>query len=381
MPQTFFEPSYPIDPDSFVGRTEEIKRFGDNIERGLSSGRTPSSAILGEWGIGKSSLLLKLDDILQNEYKEILSIVFPVSKDLIDYSIFAQALLDKFRSEIISTSKISDKVRVELKRWRLQKIGISGISLERTHPSYFLSSGTSLLRHNLEEIWNKFLAPAKIKSVVFFLDDLHNITKDKSQIALILRDLFQSLVVSGFNYSICFTAHSGYFGSIRELAEPATRFYQKIYLKRFTIQETKDLFKKIKEISKITISNAIIEQIHLLSLGHPYFLCFIANSLITLAGEGSIEDASKFKQLWPVIFERMGESKFSEDFAHVTNGEKKFLLSIAKEKGNELSPTDVKKYPRVYFTRLTEKNLLQRLNRGKYSLYHPLFKEYLKIMS
>lgn len=377
MPVTFFEPTYPVDPDNFVGRAEEIKRFTDSINRGLLSGKTPSSAILGEWGIGKSSLLLKLNDILQKDYKETLSFVFPVSKDLVDYSIFAQSLLDKFHSEIISTGKISDKVRAELKRWRLEKIGISGISLERKHPGYFLSSGSTLLRHNLEEIWKKFLVPAKIKSVIFFLDDLQNITKDRSQIALILRDLFQSLVVSGFNYSICFSAYSGYFGAIRELAEPATRFYQKIYLKGFSIDETKEFFIKIKETSKITVETPVVEEIHRLSLGHPYFLCFIINSFITLLGEGRI-DSSEFKQLWPIIFERMGESKFSEDFSHVTNGEKKFLLSIAKGKSDELSPTDVKKHPRVYFTRLTEKNLLRKLDRGKYKLYHPLFKEYLR---
>lgn len=378
MPMTFFEPTYPVDPANFVGRGEEIKKFKDSVEQGISSSRTPSSAILGEWGIGKSSLLLKLNDILQKDYREILTLVFPVSKDLVDYSIFAQALLDRFHSEIVSTSKISNRIRVELKRWHLEKIGFSGISLERKHPSYFLSSGSALLRHNLEEIWRKFLAPAKIKAVVFFLDDLHNITRDKSQIALILRDLFQSLVVSGFNYSICFSAHSGYFGAIRELAEPATRFYQKIYLKEFSINETKELFKKVRETSNITVETSVVEQIHRLSLGHPYFLCFIINSLMTMIREGVI-DSLGFKQLWPAIFDRMGESKFSEDFSHITNGERKFLLSIAGEEVNELSPTDVKKHPRVYFSRLTEKNLLRRIDRGKYKLYHPLFKEYLKV--
>ena len=378
MTHVFFEPSFPIDPGNFIGRNEEIKRFRENIERGLLSGRTPSFAILGEWGIGKSSLLTKLNDSLQKKDKRTLSLICPISKDLVDYSIFAQALLDKFHMEIISTHKISDKIRAELKRWRLQRIGVSGISLERMHPSYFLSSGNALLRHNLQEIWKKFLVPANIKSVVFFLDDLHNITKNKSQIALTLRDLFQSLVVEGFNYSICFSSTPGYFGTIRELAEPATRFYQKIYLKEFAADETKELFKRVEETTKVEIKRSLVNQVHRLTLGHPYFLCFIANYLITSTNK-KIIGLAEFQKIWPSLFVCMGENKFSEDFAHITNGEKKLLISIAQAKEEELSPVDVKKYPRIYFARLTEKNLLRRIDRGKYKIYHPLFREYLKI--
>lgn len=40
------------------------------------------------------------------------------------------------------------------------------------------------------------------------------------------------------NYSICFSAKSDYFVETKALAEPAVRFYTKIYLEPFTVEET-----------------------------------------------------------------------------------------------------------------------------------------------
>lgn len=53
------EPNFPVKPDEFVGRRLQIDVFRHALQQGLSAGRTSSFAILGDWGIGKSSLLLK----------------------------------------------------------------------------------------------------------------------------------------------------------------------------------------------------------------------------------------------------------------------------------------------------------------------------------
>src|SRR5207249_638843 len=53
------EPNFPARPDEFVGRRQHIEAFRYALQQGLAAGRTSSFAILGDWGIGKSSLLLK----------------------------------------------------------------------------------------------------------------------------------------------------------------------------------------------------------------------------------------------------------------------------------------------------------------------------------
>ena len=53
------EPNFPVTPDAFVGRTRQVDTFRQALQQGLQTGRTESFAVLGDWGIGKSSLLLK----------------------------------------------------------------------------------------------------------------------------------------------------------------------------------------------------------------------------------------------------------------------------------------------------------------------------------
>ena len=57
--QVLPEPNYPVSPDQFVGRKTPSEAFTLALQQGLAAGRISSFAVLGDWGIGKSSLLLK----------------------------------------------------------------------------------------------------------------------------------------------------------------------------------------------------------------------------------------------------------------------------------------------------------------------------------
>lgn len=50
------QPDLPVKPDEFVGRIPQIDAFRQRRSKGSSRGRTTSFAVLGDWGIGKSSL-------------------------------------------------------------------------------------------------------------------------------------------------------------------------------------------------------------------------------------------------------------------------------------------------------------------------------------
>ena len=59
------EPNFPAKPDEFVGRKPQLEAFRQALRQGIATGRTPSFAVLGEWGIGKSSLLLKYSAVCE----------------------------------------------------------------------------------------------------------------------------------------------------------------------------------------------------------------------------------------------------------------------------------------------------------------------------
>jgi hypothetical protein len=367
------EPNFPAQPDEFVGRETQIDAFRQVLAQGLLTGRTPSFAALGDWGVGKSSLLLKYSALCSTSEYRMLPVFFSISTELSDYKRFAEGLLDTFTRALETSGSLETRLIGELQKWKLSRVSLGGVSFERQGAELFLSSGTAILKHALHDAWRQFIHPAGIKGVIFFLDDLHNFADAGAQgIALALRDQFQEFAIHGVNYSICFSAQSDYFSNIRSFAEPAVRFYEKVYLSSFTQPETREYTAAVFGDSS---------RIHHLSVwlydktfGHPYFLAFISRQLLALT-RGSLGEP---ELLWPPIFKRLEHEKFRSDLAHVTEKEIQLLRDIAKAGNDEVSPREMsEQYERKYFSRLSEKALLLRVGRGRYKLYHPLFRAFL----
>src|SRR5215469_13333858 len=236
------EPNFPARPDEFVGRKPQVEAFEQVLVQGLLTGRTPSFAVLGDWGVGKSSLLLKYSAISSGPDYAMLPVFFSVSTELSDYKHFAEGLLDTFTRALESSDSLTARFRNELQKWKLKRLSVGAVSLDRQGPEFYLSSGPAILKHALHDAWKQFILPTQFKGVIFFLDDLHNLAYPSPQgIALALRDQFQEFAIHGVNYSLCFSARSDYFSNIRSFAEPAVRFYEKVYLSSFTPQEQPSL--------------------------------------------------------------------------------------------------------------------------------------------
>jgi hypothetical protein len=62
------ESNFPAKPDEFVGRKPQLEAFRQALRQGIVTGRAPSFAVLGEWGIGKSSLLSKCSAICYQRF-------------------------------------------------------------------------------------------------------------------------------------------------------------------------------------------------------------------------------------------------------------------------------------------------------------------------
>jgi hypothetical protein len=201
------------------------------LAHGQLTGRTPSFAVLADWGVGKSSLLFKYVAICSGQEYAMLPVFFSVSTELADYRHSAEGLLDTFTLALETSGSLETRLRSELQKWKLSRLSLAGASFERQSTSRFLSSGTAILKHALHDAWTQFIRPAQLNGVIFFLHDLHNfISSSSGGIALTLRDQFQEFAVHGLNYNLCFSARADYFSEIRTFAEPAVRFYDKVYL-------------------------------------------------------------------------------------------------------------------------------------------------------
>ncbi len=106
------EPNFPVKPDEFIGRRAHIDAFADSLRHSALTGRMPSFAVLGDWGIGKSSLLLKLADTCSEH--RLLPVMLSVSKDVSDYMKFAETLCDKLAHALLTSDSIATRIRTEI---------------------------------------------------------------------------------------------------------------------------------------------------------------------------------------------------------------------------------------------------------------------------
>jgi hypothetical protein len=83
--------------------------------------------------------------------------------------------------------------------------------------------------------------------------------------------------------------------------------------------------------------------------------------------------------LWPTVFSRLERGKFATDLAQLSEKEIALLRTMAVTDEIEFNPAPfARKFHPQYFTRLSDKGLLIRTGRGRYKLYHPLFRQFLK---
>ena len=365
------EPSFPADPADFVGRAREIQSFKAALHQSLITKRMPSFAVLGNWGIGKSSLLFKLADCCCALEPPMLPVHLSLSQDIGDYLRFAESLSDKLADALAASESLTARLRTEARNWKFKQFKAGPLTAEREASRRFLSSGSALLRHRLAEAWHHFIRPAQLAGGAFFLDDLQNLALMSGDTALIIRDQFQAFAVEGMNFSVCFSAKPDYFSTVRSFAEPAVRFYNKLILAPFTFDETSEYTKAVFE-QKANVQS-LAQWLYEKTLGHPYFLAFICRELV--ASDGSASPS----QLWPAISTRLECEKFQSDLAQLSEKDIALLRTLATTDQGEFSPTPfAKQFQHEYFGRLTDRGLLIRAGRGRYKLYHELFRDFLR---
>jgi predicted ATPase len=179
------------------------------------------------------------------------------------------------------------------------------------------------------------------------------------------------------NYSVCFSANADYFLGIRNFAEPAVRFYNKLYIAPFTPEEITDYVRVVFGLQH-AIAQELASWLFQKTLGHPFFLPFISRQLLTSVQPFVLSSAAR---QWPEILHQLEKEKFSCDLGQASDKEIELLKSIAQSAETEVIAAHlVKRSYYMYLQRLTEKGLLVRTGRGKYKLYHPLFKLFLQAL-
>ncbi len=155
------------------------------------------------------------------------------------------------------------------------------------------------------------------------------------------------------------------------------RFFKSFELKPFTIDEIKEeVEKRLSNAGRsIVIDDDVFKELANKTGGHPYLLMYTMYELLEIVDSADRIGLRTFTKCWPAIQESLGKNNLQTE-AQDGIKERELLIKIAKFGNEFISPSDLKA-PNELFSRLEKKELLIRHERGKYSLFHPLFSEYL----
>jgi hypothetical protein len=378
-----FSPQYPAVPKYFANRREQLDYFSKTI---VSSAKIRPPApnnfiVLGDWGMGKTSLLYKMREVALKELKdEIRAFCCYFWLDPLcckDWDNFCLRFLTQLKKNYEASAGLREKLVRELSKWKIA-VSVPPVSVEKEKKEEKPS-----LVDSLEELWKKHLQPSEVDICLLFLDDVHYFLQaGQSDAYFAIRNAFQELANRSCNFSLVVTGPTMLSKAIVDLAEPFMRFFHQFTLEPFPLEGTKEALNKRIHANKLELefSDEAISTIHEKSRGHPYFVMFIAYELVNLLGSKKMISQREIDKHWPQAVSVLERNVFVNRLGEVSEKEKQVLVRIASIKEKQVSPSMIKevKGATEFLSRLERKGLLLKKERGQYELFHPLFKEYLK---
>lgn len=360
-----YSPQYPCPSELFAGRREHLDHYKLRVLVPKYPRITPAPtnvAYLGPWGVGKTSLL----ELIAG------------SKEFRDRSFVNLSVIRDFGGidDLLNKTLINIAVSVSRLEWlkekvlkKLEGVGISPFSIK-------IADSRPALTDLLIKTWG-VLEEAGVQHCSILIDDFH-LLSDADM--LTLRNIFQHLPREGCNYSLVVTGTPTTFAA--EPTEPVARFFYKPQLEPFTLEETEEALEKPVDTLKIDLSfdEKYVGELQELTLGYPYFVKFITLELAVRYEKLKVEHLKKHRR---ELIDALGKAKFEIDYSRRSPTEKNILRTLAEKNLTRFQAKELKHIPNYskYLERLCADELLNWEERGMYSVYHPLFLEWLRVLS
>lgn len=290
-----FRPMSGSEPIVFGGRTEELENFEQKLYRAIHNDYCEHFITIGQWGIGKSSLLKNYAHTCHNRgYVASLVTLEPLKE--------GQSAIEAAKS---LAEGILRGLPYQGNRMTLGKvlnffdsIGInffgSGLQFSRNISEQDLSA-QAFLHDFLVRLWEdvKDRAPEEEKQLlIIFLDELENFMP-VPEIILILRSILSSPSFSEARilFGIATTKDSWIeFTSLKKHHPLARFFLSTIELKRLTLEEVNGIIYDSLKTTGIRFSEEIVKRIFEYTNGHPFETQLLCYHLYKNQMSGQVED-------------------------------------------------------------------------------------------
>lgn len=304
-----FKPNHPINPGMFSGRANEIIRINDTLLQ-LKNGNPTNLLIIGERGIGKSSLLILTNYLAigKIDWEEDLTFNFLSLQFNLDPKITIIDLIKKINNGLQrELAKEEKEIEFFKNAWSfIKKLEIAGCKINDETSNFSESEIFDNFVYSLADTINTFSSNSiltqkgfktKKDGLIILLDEVDNVS-EQLNLGTFIKNLSEALIVQGC-YNIMFVL-SG-LPKVRDILqsshESSVRIFEEITLYPLKSDDVKDIYLKgIKEVNKnispeiIKIEKNGLEIMIDVSEGYPHFAQQIGSSVFNLNEDLIISD-------------------------------------------------------------------------------------------
>jgi AAA+ ATPase superfamily predicted ATPase len=372
-----FTPGHTVDPEFFAGRKEEIEKFRMFLKN-AREGNPMNMAIIGERGIGKSSLLRMCESLARASGCIVVRTDLDTSVLTVNDLIVTTLQAIKQEGEAYSKIfKASEKAKKFFDTYKVSA-GIMGVSLgvDRRH-----QTSSHEVRSELQKVWR--IVKEYVGAIVIMLDEAEQLEVIEGSLQF-LRNTFSRLAEERANFMLVLSGKLSLFRKIKEIHSPLARFFNPVSLSELTPQESIEAIEKPLASSTFKFSDEVKNMIVGASQGHPYIIQLFGFYLCEKATSQLI-DNDAYEATLPMVMDGLAKQLF-EDYYHTSSPqEQKILRAVAEEKEPVFDFSSIVKKVKqpsnkvsYLLNRLCEKDCLKKVSRGRYKLFHSLFRDYLQ---
>jgi hypothetical protein len=379
-----FTPKSGMEPRVFLGREKGLATFYAQLER-AGNNYYNHYIVLGDWGIGKTTLLKEYKKIAQTQgiLTSFVSIREYTERELIIPAV--QLITHIPRGLPIKFEKIKNFAKY------LDGLGITlpviGGGIQLTSKPKYKGDPQLLLLDALLRLWNEL--KKEMATVVVLLDDVHNYKIVPEFLTLLKNVLSDEEIVKRTGYLFVLSSTYKGWSKFMQKHHPIGRYFIPIVrLKNLSKEEVIEIVDKTLDSTGVVFERDVKKTIFKYTEGHPFQLQVLCDYLYESQVEGVVRIDS-FGSSLDKTLEDLGEIIFTPLYNRASEKEKQILkvmannyntksvdklMSIAVNEG-----TDIDKGAfNVLLSRLVEKGIIAKTGRGSYILPNRLLAEYIR---
>jgi hypothetical protein len=293
MPKDYspFTPGVPVPVDFFVGRVQEIQRIVAGAKKATHLNTIERFFVVGERGIGKSSLCRYARLVAEQEMHEVLGLhVYLGGVTTLEEMV--RRIFERILRESIN-KPWHDNVKTFFGK-HIRQVDLFGVAVEFAAADYELSLAVSDFSHALKNLLAN-ITPEKT-SILLFLDDLNGLATTEAfanwlkslidEIATAQEPLPLTLVLVGLpqrRYQLV------------ERQQSLDRVFDIISIERFSPAETREFYQRTFGTVEVQVHADALDLLAQFSGGYPAFMHELGEAIFHVDTDNIIDRADTFK--------------------------------------------------------------------------------------